>query len=212
MNPRLLAFLSAYRRTLAYGGATLLILGLTFYAGSSWGAKRSVAKAEQAQKESDRAHGAAQQSAALGAASGKQAEQEQQAATALGATTAQDRRELSRRLAALPRSAPAPLPSLPATPVSNELSLTKAALAQAQVVITDQAAELDQAKRVDAALIASRDFYKQAYEQDEKALLAQSQATAAYRQAMASASTRSGLKGFALGIVAGVALGYAAHK
>lgn len=181
--------------------AALVILGGAFVAGLLVGAKHQDAKAAAAQTQVDQLKGEALAAGQAAHQADQQAMKDQATVTAADATEAAKsaltraaKRELDRRLAALHGDAPAShspaspradgagsdnaLPSFPEIPDrSDELTATRAALAQAQVVIADQGDQLaakDQAladrDRLIASITASRDSWKADAEKSQQAL------------------------------------------
>lgn len=221
MTPRQLAL---------YLGIALALIGTGVWIGASAGAKHYGAKAEAAQAQADQHEGAAQTHAAQAAESDQQATKQQATVNAADAQVAAAKRELDRRLAALHGDAPAsnlspasprangagsgvvkdsltaPLPSLPSA--SDELALTRAALAQAQAVTESQDEEIAALKLQVSLEHASAVQWKAAYDESQKALALEAIA----KDAAVHEAKSSGLRAQLVRGLEGLAIGYAAGR
>lgn len=187
---------------------TLIGLGLIGFGlviGLDWSAHREGAMARAAQTQSYQHEGAAQTHAAQAAASDQQAIKDQATVTTADARAAAAKRELDRRLAALHGVAPASISPLPAIPGTVDAS---AALEKAQEVITAQDEAIKQRDQVIATLTASRDHWRAAYDESQKALALQKLASEA---AVHSEAKRGFLHSLETGVVC-AALGYAGGR
>ena len=182
-------------------GLGLVALGVVV--GLTLGQRHEARKAQALQTQSDQHEGAAQTHAALAAVSDQQAKDRQTAILDADARVAAAKRELDRQVRALHGEAPASIEPLPAIPVAVDAS---AALEKAQEVIAAQDEAIKQRDQVIAALAVSRDQWKAAYEESQKALALQKLASEA---AIHSESKRGFLHSLETGAIC-AALGYAA--
>ena len=160
----------------------LVVLGLgllasTFYLGASWGLKRSVGRAQTAQAVSDTAHGQAVAHADAAAKSDSQASS--QAITVAKADKAV--KVAKERLQALP-----PVPNFPEIPDSS--AAKDSVITQQEAVIVSQDQEIAALKLQVSIEHASALQWKQAYEDEARALEAQKVVSKSYQDAMKEAA------------------------
>lgn len=183
------------------------IFGVGLGTGLGVDARRQSRKAQTAQTQADQAVGEAKTHAAQAAATDRQAILDAETVSHADARAAVARRELGRLSQALPVKAPAPIQAVTATPESNALEITRAALEQANEVIADQQAQVEARDKLIASLTASRDQWKATAEADERALAMQRIAADATVRSEHASNVRTqllrGLEGLAVGYVAG---------
>lgn len=218
------------RRAALEVALALVLLALAFTTGLLVGTRHQDAKASAAQSQADQLKGEALAEGRVAQQADQQAMRDQATVTDSDAHAAAAKRELDRRLAALHGGAPAshpspaslrangagsavvkdsltaPLPSLPSA--SDELALTRAALAQAQAVIAAQGDQLAARDRLIASLTASRDAWKADAEKAQQALRLQEIASEARASAQAKRTVWGEIK---TGLVTGL-VGYAAGR
>lgn len=180
-------------------------MALGLVVGLALGQHHEARKAQALQTQSDQHEGAAQTHAASADVLDRQAAVKQTAVGNADAHVEAAKRELARLQAALPIRTPVSIEPLPAIPGTVDAS---AALEKAQEVIAAQDEAIKQRDQVIAALTASRDQWKAAYEESQKALALQKLAS---ETAVHSESKRGFLHSLETGVVC-AALGYAGGR
>lgn len=189
-----------------------LVLGLGIF-GLGLGTGLGISYHHQSHKsqvftnQANQAEGAAKAHEAAAQQSDRQAVQDQATVTTADAQAAAAKRELDRRLKALPTQHPASLASLPSIP-DDRLAATQAALAQAQAVIADQQAQIEARDRLIASLTKSRDEWQASAQQAQEALRLQQIAHEAQMSAQSKRTVWGEIKtGAAMALI-----GYAAGR
>lgn len=150
-------------------GAVLLATG--FGLGLAVSIHHQSHKAQVIENQANQAEGAALAHQAAAQLSDRQADHDQATVTTADAQAAAAKRELDRRLKALPTQHPASIPNLPEIPDrSSDLAATQSALAQAQAVIADQQSQIEARDKLIASLTKARDDWKASAEQAQEAL------------------------------------------
>ena len=190
-----------------YSIAGVVLLATGFGLGLAVSIHYQSHKAQVIENQANQAEGAALAHQAAAQQSDRQADHDQATVTTTDAQAAAAKRELDRRLKALPTQHPASLPNLPAVP-DDKLAETQAALAQAQVVIADQQAQIEARDKLIASLTTARDNWKASAEQAQEALRLQQIAHDAQMSAQAKRTVWGEIKtGAAMALI-----GYAAGR